>query len=260
MRIGNEVETLYTNGPAGGGGACEIGARGRCGVVSTLVPRAAVDPDPFPIRWPEMKLRELAHARTGDKGDISNISVIAYDPGDFAFCANTSPPTRVKAHFADIVHGAVERYELPGLGALNFVLHAPSAAGVTRSLALDAHGKSLSSSPAGDGDARPAGADRRRARRTRHEPAAHAVVPARRAARPGDRRRARHRPGGSPPRWRRRARMSCSPRAPRAEIEAAAAAESAPQGGSAEPLVLDVTDLAAVRARDRRRSRRSTCW
>ncbi len=92
-----------------------------------------------------MKLRELAHARTGDKGDISSISVIAHEPGDFAFLREHLTPARVKAHFADTVRGNVERYELPGLGALNFVLHAALAGGVTRSLALDAHGKSLGS-------------------------------------------------------------------------------------------------------------------
>ena len=92
-----------------------------------------------------MKLRELAHARTGDKGDTSNISVIAYDPGDFAFLREHVTADRVKAHFADIVRGGVDRYELPGLGALNFVMHGALGGGVTRSLSLDAHGKSSSS-------------------------------------------------------------------------------------------------------------------
>ena len=92
-----------------------------------------------------MQLRALAHARTGDKGDTSNISVIAYDPGDFAYLCEHLTADRVKAHFADIVQGAVERYELPGLGALNFVMHGALGGGVTRSLSLDAHGKSLSS-------------------------------------------------------------------------------------------------------------------
>ena len=92
-----------------------------------------------------MQLREVAHARTGDKGDISSISVIAHEPGDFAFLCEHLTPDRVKAHFRGMVRGAVERYELPGLGALNFVLHGTLGGGVTRSLALDAHGKSLSS-------------------------------------------------------------------------------------------------------------------
>ena len=93
-----------------------------------------------------MKLRELAHARTGDKGDVSNISVIAYEAGDYAFLAEHVTVERVRTHLADVVRGKVERYELPGLGALNFVLHEALGGGVTRSLALDPHGKSLSSS------------------------------------------------------------------------------------------------------------------
>jgi hypothetical protein len=93
-----------------------------------------------------MKLRELAHARTGDKGNVSNISVIAHEPGDYAFLAEHITAERVKAHFSDIVRDRVERYELPGIGALNFVMHAALGGGVTRSLSLDPHGKSLSSS------------------------------------------------------------------------------------------------------------------
>lgn len=91
-----------------------------------------------------MKLRDLAHARTGDKGDTSNISVIAYEPGDFAYLAEHVTADRVRAHLQ--VAGPVTRYELPGLGALNFVLERALGGGVTRSLALDTHGKSLSSS------------------------------------------------------------------------------------------------------------------
>ena len=93
-----------------------------------------------------MKLRELAHARTGDKGDVSNISVIAYEPGDYAFLLENVTAERVRAHLADTVRGEVVRYEIPGLAALNFVLQGALGGGVTRSLALDMHGKSLSSS------------------------------------------------------------------------------------------------------------------
>ncbi len=92
-----------------------------------------------------MHLRELAHARTGDKGDTSQISVIAYDPGDYAWLAEHVTAARVRAHFAGVVQGDVVRYELPGLGALNFVLHHALSSGVTRSLALDPHGKCLAS-------------------------------------------------------------------------------------------------------------------
>jgi hypothetical protein len=93
-----------------------------------------------------MKLRELAHARSGDKGNVANIAVIAHEPGDFAYLAEHVTAERVRAHFADIVRGKVERYELPGIGALNFVLHEALGGGVTRSLSLDSHGKTLSSS------------------------------------------------------------------------------------------------------------------
>src|SRR5690349_21275049 len=90
-------------------------------------------------------LRELAHCRTGDKGNTVNVSVIAYDGADFPFLERHVTAERVKAHLADVVRGGVDRYALPGIGALNFVLHDALAGGVTRSLALDAHGKSLSS-------------------------------------------------------------------------------------------------------------------
>jgi hypothetical protein len=92
-----------------------------------------------------MILRTLAHSRTGDKGDTSNISVIAYDPGDYERLCREVTAARVQQHFAGVVHGKVTRYELPGIAALNFVMTFTLGGGVTRSLALDAHGKSLSS-------------------------------------------------------------------------------------------------------------------
>jgi hypothetical protein len=92
-----------------------------------------------------MKLREIAHSRTGDKGNTSNISVIAYEERNYPLIERFVTAERVKAHFAEIVRGEVQRYELPHLGALNFVLKGALGGGVTRSLALDAHGKSLSS-------------------------------------------------------------------------------------------------------------------
>ena len=92
-----------------------------------------------------MQLRELAHTRTGDKGDTSQISIIAYEEGDYAFLAEHVTAERVRVHFASIVMGEVTRYELPGLGALNFVMSQALAGGVTRSLSLDAHGKCLGS-------------------------------------------------------------------------------------------------------------------
>jgi hypothetical protein len=92
-----------------------------------------------------MKLGILAHARTGDKGDTSNISVIAFDPADFPHIERHVTADRVRAQFAGLVAGEVVRYALPKLGALNFVLTGALGGGVTRSLALDAHGKCLSS-------------------------------------------------------------------------------------------------------------------
>jgi hypothetical protein len=93
-----------------------------------------------------MQLREMAHARTGDKGDTCQISVIAYDAADYGHLAAHVTVERVSTHFARIRHGhgPVTRYELAGLGALIFVLEESLGTGVTRSLAIDAHGKCLS--------------------------------------------------------------------------------------------------------------------
>src|SRR6267142_4889798 len=92
-----------------------------------------------------MKLREIAHSRTGDKGNTSNISVIAYDEKHYPLLLGQVTSERVRAHFAGVVEGEVVRYELPNIAALNFVMSQTLGGGVTRSLALDAHGKSLSS-------------------------------------------------------------------------------------------------------------------
>lgn len=91
-----------------------------------------------------MKLKEIAHSRTGDKGNISNISLIAFNEGDYKLIEEKVTAERVKEWFKDIVQGEVKRYELPKLGALNFVMDKALGGGVTRSLALDKHGKSLS--------------------------------------------------------------------------------------------------------------------
>lgn len=91
-----------------------------------------------------MLLREIAHSRAGDKGDLSNVSVIAYRADDYARLERELTAERVRAHFAGIVQGDVVRYTLPHLGALNFVMQRALGGGVTRSLALDAHGKCLS--------------------------------------------------------------------------------------------------------------------
>ena len=92
-----------------------------------------------------MRLREIAHSRTGDKGNTSNISVIAYDPKDFPLLEKYVTAERVKQQYSEIARGEVIRYVLPKIGALNFVLRGALVGGVTRSLALDAHGKCLAS-------------------------------------------------------------------------------------------------------------------
>lgn len=92
-----------------------------------------------------MKLKELAHSRTGDKGNISVISVIAYRKEDYEILRERVTAERVASWFAEIAHGTVTRYEIPSIGALNFELKAALGGGVTRSLAIDMHGKSLAS-------------------------------------------------------------------------------------------------------------------
>ena len=92
-----------------------------------------------------MLLREIAHARTGDKGNIVTLSVIAYRREDFPLLQERVTAARLSEYFSSIVERPVTRYALPQLGALNFVLQRPSTQTVTRSLALDAHGKCLSS-------------------------------------------------------------------------------------------------------------------
>lgn len=92
-----------------------------------------------------MKLRNIAHARAGDKGNISNIAVFAFRDEHYPLLVRYLTADAVAEHFRDFVHGSVARYELPKLAALNFVMHHALSGGVTRSLALDAHGKCLSS-------------------------------------------------------------------------------------------------------------------
>lgn len=92
-----------------------------------------------------MKLWEIAHSRTGDKGNISNISLIVYDKSNFDLIQSQVTAERVKDWFGDRIKGKVDRYELPQLGALNFVLHDALEGGVTSASTLDKHGKSMSS-------------------------------------------------------------------------------------------------------------------
>ena len=90
------------------------------------------------------KLYDLAHARAGDKGNTTILSLIAYQPEDFALLQARVTPEAVKRHFAGIIKGEVKRFALPHLGALQFVGQDALGGGVTTSLAVDAHGKSLS--------------------------------------------------------------------------------------------------------------------
>lgn len=92
-----------------------------------------------------MRLRDIAHSRTGDKGTIINCSVIAYDERDYDWLVDVVTAECVRAHFGSIIEGDVVRYLAPAIGAMNFVMTRPAGHSVTRTLALDPHGKSLSS-------------------------------------------------------------------------------------------------------------------
>ena len=89
-----------------------------------------------------LPLYRIAHARSGDKGDGSNVGIIAYDERGFEILRELLTPERVKAHFEGIVLGPVERFELPNLRALNFLLHDSLGGGGSGSLKNDAQGKS----------------------------------------------------------------------------------------------------------------------
>lgn len=86
-------------------------------------------------------LGDIAHTRSGDKGDTSNIGVIAFRPEDYPTILREVTPDRVKAYFGDLVQGEVERFELPNLHAVNLLLHEALGGGGTVSLRLDAQGK-----------------------------------------------------------------------------------------------------------------------
>lgn len=92
-----------------------------------------------------MKLRDIAHTRTGDKGNISNVAVVAYDKRDYPLLKEFLTAAVVSEFFSEIVKGVVIRKEVPSVGALNFIMYEALGGGVTRTLALDAHGKSLGS-------------------------------------------------------------------------------------------------------------------
>jgi hypothetical protein len=91
----------------------------------------------------KIALSRIAHARSGDKGDTANIGIIAFDARHYPVLAREVTAERVKAFFGEMVRGKVERYELPNLGALNFLLHQALGGGGTLSLRIDAQGKTL---------------------------------------------------------------------------------------------------------------------
>jgi hypothetical protein len=86
-------------------------------------------------------LSSIAHTRSGDKGDTANVGVIAYDPNDYPVLEREVTAARVKEFLGDLVKGEVERFELPNLGALNFLLHESLGGGGTVTLRTDAQGK-----------------------------------------------------------------------------------------------------------------------
>jgi hypothetical protein len=92
----------------------------------------------------KVQLTKLAHARSGDKGDTANIGLIALQDEFYPILVREVTADRVKQHFKGICHGGVERFELPNLGALNFLLHESLGGGGTLSLMTDAQGKTFS--------------------------------------------------------------------------------------------------------------------
>jgi hypothetical protein len=88
-----------------------------------------------------MRVWDLAHGRSGDKGDVCNVGIIAYDDDGFAVLKEQLTEERVKSHFGELVTGKVDRYEMPNIRALNFVLNGGLDGGGTQSLRSDALGK-----------------------------------------------------------------------------------------------------------------------
>lgn len=92
-------------------------------------------------RMKTMRLHAMAHARSGDKGDGSNVGLIAYDDAGYEIIRRQVTAARVRAHFGGVVKGRVDRYEVPNLRALNFILHDSLGGGGSGSLKTDAQGK-----------------------------------------------------------------------------------------------------------------------
>ena len=94
----------------------------------------------------KVRLSQVAHTRSGDKGDTCNIGVIALNETDYPALLREVTAEKVKRHFGSLVNGDVERFELPNLGALNFLLHGALGGGGTVSLRTDAQGKTFGAS------------------------------------------------------------------------------------------------------------------
>lgn len=93
----------------------------------------------------QIYLNQIAHGRSGDKGDTSNVCVFARKPEYYAVIAREVTPERVKAHFGDMVKGEIVRYDVPSLQGFNFVMKHALGGGATHSLRLDSLGKSMGS-------------------------------------------------------------------------------------------------------------------
>ena len=92
---------------------------------------------------PRVLLKELAHARSGDKGDISNVGILAFNKANFDILRKQVTPKRVKEHYRDLVKGEVEVYQMPNINALQVVMHNALGGGATRTLRWDETGKSM---------------------------------------------------------------------------------------------------------------------
>jgi len=93
----------------------------------------------------KIKLHQIAHARAGDKGEITNVAVFPYNEDHYPMLKEALTPQAVKEHFAGLVSGDVVRFDLPSLKGFNFVLRGTRKGGVSAALDLDAHGKAFSS-------------------------------------------------------------------------------------------------------------------
>lgn len=98
---------------------------------------------PRPSSHPRL-VRDIAYARSGDKGDVVNVGVLAFDDASWARLQRTLTPERIKAHFGDWVKGEVEVFPMPNISAFNIVLHGALGGGATRTLRFDVTGKAFS--------------------------------------------------------------------------------------------------------------------